>query len=196
MGKYIRFGYVYSRFALGSFYDNNKWEEGVMLAHLLYFSPLLKIAQWKFRHFFGIRYTNGIKPVKGALVNINQEQGLRGFNSSVLNGTSKLVVNYEVDLFPPLNLLGFRIATIVFADFAWISQGNKLVDKKNFFPGYGVGIRIRNDHLIFNTVQLMLGFYPNNSVIGAKEYLLFERNHFYYNYYDFTFSKPSPVPYY
>lgn len=193
--RYTNWGYLYSRLSAGSFYQSSNWKEGVGLAHLLYFSPLINLNKWKWRHFVGFRYTRGINPLPGSYVYLNQEQGVRGFKSLLLRGTAKVVVNYEMNLFPPLNLLGLRMAMVAFADLAWIGNRQKVVDKRNFFPGYGLGIRFRNDHLIFSTIQVLLGFYPNSSQVGEKEVLFFERSRFYYNFYDLQFSRPSQIPF-
>jgi hypothetical protein len=194
--RYTQLGYIYSRFAIGAFYDHNEWNEGVGLIHLLYFTPLIKVKSWRWRNFIGVRYTEGINVRKGSTLHINQEQGLRGFQSGLLLGTSKFVINYESNIFPPLNLLGFKMAFIAFADMAWIANREKLFDKKNFFPGFGVGVKIKNEHLIFGTVQLMLGYYPNSSTIGARELNIYERTKIFYNYYDFQFSKPTQIPFF
>jgi hypothetical protein len=194
--RYTKMGYLYTRLAAGAFYDNNIWREGVALMHLLYFTPLIKVKNWRWRNYLGIRYTEGIRVNRGTIININQEQGLRGFQSGALYGTSKFVVNYEANLFPPLNMLGFKFAFIAFADLAWIANREKLLDKNNFYPGYGVGVRIKNEHLIFSTLQLMFGYYPNSGSIGAREFNLYERSKFLYNYYDFQFSRPTQVPFF
>lgn len=194
--RYTKVGYIYSRFSVGSFYENNEWKEGVGLINLLYFTPLIKVKNWRWRQFIGLRFTEGIKVPKGTALTINQEQGLRGFQSGRLLGTSKLVINYETNLFPPLNLLGFKMAFIAFADMAWIADRETLLNKKNFFPGFGVGLRFKNEHLIFSSVQLMLGYYPNSNAIGARELNIYERSKIFYNYYDFQFSKPTQIPFF
>jgi hypothetical protein len=188
-------GYFYGKIGLGSFYENNRWEEGVFLTNILYFTPLIKINNWKLRHFLGGRFSEGIRQVKGTVININQDQGIRGFSSNLLYGVSKLVINYEMNIFPPLKLLGFQMAGVLFADFAWITDDKKLIDKNNFFPGYGIGLRIRNDHLVFGMIQVMFGYYPNSPSLGQNEFRFFERNKFFYSFDDFHFSRPSTLPF-
>ncbi|MBX9853652.1 MAG: hypothetical protein K2X86_18060, partial [Cytophagaceae bacterium] len=189
------YGYIFGRVGVGSFYEENRWKEGVMFTHVLSFSPLINLGKWKWRNFIGLRYVEGINPNPGVLLTINQSDGLRGFRSAVVRGTSKFVVNYESNFFPPFNFIGFRTAAVLFADFAWIGEKENLFSKENCFPGVGVGIRFRNDHLIFNTIQLLLGYYPNTSAIDADTIRLFETGRFYYNFYNVQFSRPATLPY-
>ena len=143
----------------------------------------------------GPRYTKGINQNAGTTIDINRENGLRGINSNLLKATEKFTINYEADFFPPLNLLGFKMATIVFSDIGWINKINKLISSENFFPGYGIGIRLQNDHLTLNMIQLIFAYYPNARRLDMNEIQLFERTKFFYNYNTFDYTKPSLISY-
>jgi hypothetical protein len=191
--RYSTWGYLYASISLGGFYFKQQWQEAGIVEQLLYFTPLMKLGRWRYRHYLGIRTTQLHHPLPLSYLTINQEQGLRGFSAPLLRGTSRLVLNYEVNLLPPLKLIGFRAALILFTDLAWIANSKKLLDKSNFYPGYGIGLRFRNDHLIFSTVQLMLGYYPNSSSLGMQQYRIYERSKLYYNYYNFQYTRPSTL---
>jgi hypothetical protein len=34
--------------------------------------------------------------------------------------------------------------------------------KQSFYSGIGVGLRIHNENLVFNTIQIRLAYYPNH----------------------------------
>jgi hypothetical protein len=106
----------------------------------------------------------------------------------------RFVINYEANFYPPLNFLGFRFAFVMFADLAWISVSPDLLTKENFYPGFGVGLRFRNDHLVFPMVQLLMGYYPKGPDLGEQDLRLFETKKFFYNYYNFQYSRPSIIP--
>ena len=48
-----------------------------------------------------------------------------------------------------------------FADFGFLFGTNDLLGSGDILSSIGLGIRIRNDNLVFNTLQIRLGFYPN-----------------------------------
>jgi hypothetical protein len=189
------FGYIFGGAGLGGFYDDNRWQQAVLYNKYLYFTPLISLGNWRLRNFLGIRYSHGYNQLPGVTTNINRENGVRGFRAGNLIGNQKIVINYELNLFPPINMVGFRIAFVLFADFAWLSYQNKLIDKQNFFPGYGVGIRVRNDHLITGTIEFMMGYYPNAKLVNVNPYQYFLSDKFFYNFNDFQFSQPQIIPF-
>jgi hypothetical protein len=190
-----KFGYLYGGAGIGGFYDLNRWQQGVLYNKYLYFTPLISLGNWKSRYFLGIRYSHGFNQVPGATLSISRDNGVRGFRANQLIGNQKIVLNTEVNLFPPINIIGFRMAFVVFADFAWLANHSKLIDKDNYFPGYGIGLRIRNDHLVFGTIQLLVGYYPNAYKIDKLPYQFFESQRFFYNFNDFQFSRPEVIPF-
>jgi hypothetical protein len=124
------------------------------------------------------------------LLNIDNEGGLRGFSDNYLKGNKKLVVNYEADFFVPLKFLGFKLAIITFADLGLISTNNNSIFLSKLFQGYGLGIRIKNEHLIFPTMQFMIGYYPNTN---GEQFNLFYQNNMFYKFNQYQFSSPSVV---
>lgn len=189
-------GYFYMHTGAGGFF-NEGWEQGVFYSRFLYFTPLIHLNRWKWRNYLSLRLTEGINRRPGEFVNLNRENGLRGFSAGELFGTRKFVMNYETNYYPPFNIVGFRMAFVMFADLGWISMDNsKLLTWQNFFPGYGIGFRLKNEHLVFNMIQVMLGYYPNAGKFGRDPFLFFQRNRFFYTFNDFNFVRPGPEAYY
>jgi hypothetical protein len=92
-----------------------------------------------------------------------------------------------------MKFFGFKIALITFADLALLSPAENSLYQSKLYSGFGIGIRIRNEHLIFPTFQLMLGYYPNTAQPGGERLSLFKQNAIFYQFNQFQFSKPSPV---
>lgn len=187
-------GYMYASAGIGAFADHLGWDDGSYYAKFLYYTPLMKLGDWKWRSFISARSTHVINSNPDVLINVNRENGLRGLNSGLLSGTNKFVLNYENDFFPDFNFLGFRFGMMFYADMAWISGNDKLFDKTNFYQGYGIGIRIRNEHLIFPMIQVLFGYYPNAGKVNQGEFEFFERTKYFYNFNDFEFLRPSTIP--
>jgi hypothetical protein len=94
------------------------------------------------------------------LLDINNNFGLEGFLADSLLGTKRLHARYEIVLYSPWALLGFRLAPIVFADVAMIAPRNRTVFCDKPFVGLGTGIRTRNENLVFGTIELRFIYYP------------------------------------
>lgn len=187
------FGYLYGGFQAGGYRQDNAWTNGVMVLESLFYSKLLPIGKFKWRHYLGTRYSYSYNPVfEDDLLNVNGDMGLRGF-STEQRGNKKLVINYENDIFIPLKLLNFKLAFITFADFALLAEKDELLFSSKLYQGYGFGFRIRNEHLVFPTFQLMFGFYPNDGVKGGDRFEVFRQKSMFYHFNNFQTSAPSVV---
>lgn len=189
-------GYMYVNLGLGAFFNQGVVEEGVLNTRALMFTPLVTIGRNKFRQFVGIRYAHGHNMLFGNTVDINNERGLRGFSSAYLLGSRKLILNTETNWFLPYNFLGFRFALLAFADLAWINSERKLMTKNNFYPALGIGIKIRNENLNFDSFQFYLGYYPNSSRIDKGDWALFQRSYSFYTFNDFYYTRPDIISFY
>ncbi|PRY13679.1 hypothetical protein CLV24_10549 [Pontibacter ummariensis] len=186
-------GYLYASASYGSFIRNEQLEQGVLGLETLYFTKLSEWGNWKLRHFVWGRGTLGINRYPEELLSINNESGLRGFRSHMLRGSRRVTLNYEANLYTPLSLLGFRLATVLFADVAWLSSGNQSSPFKEApYRGYGIGFRFRNEFLSFSTIQFLISYYPklpqNDDLRGFR---VFESSRPYYDFRDFQFTRPG-----
>jgi hypothetical protein len=161
-GKYYpNFGYLVGSVDAGSFVDNKRWQEGVLRVETNYFSRLFMLKTWRVRQFVNVRFTKGIGRFDTEFIDISNTNGIRGIGSLALRGTKSIVLNLETVFFTPINLLGFQIASFTYADLGMITPANINLFSGQLFQGYGLGFRLRNENLTFNTFQFRLGYYPN-----------------------------------
>lgn len=187
-GKYnTNFGYLYFDMQYDGYIRNKKWEQAELSTEILYFTKMLSVGTWQWRHFIWNRTSLGINRIYGEnLLNINRQDGVRGFGGPE-RGTRKFVLNYESSLFTPFSFLGFRLALVNFADVAWLSDGNKtnpLHTKP--YQAYGIGFRFRNEYMAFSTIQVLLGYYPQ----GSSPFKTYNSTRPYYDFNDLKFSQP------
>ena len=193
-GLYInKKAYIYGLFNLGGFINQDGHaEQGVLSAESSYFSPLYHVRRNYIRNFFSIQYALGIKRYTNEALNINRENGFPDLYSEGLFGNHKLVFNAESVMFTQARFLGFRIAPFVFGHIGFINLKDKTLTE-NLYSGFGLGIRLRNDHLTFDTFQIRLGIYPN------VPYINFFRPNFgstpNFRLHDFDISAPEFVPF-
>jgi hypothetical protein len=67
----------------------------------------------------------------------------------------------ETVCFTSLSVLDFHFAIFGFADFSWLGRQNENIYDRFPYSGFGLGVRIRNERLVFNTLQIRFSFYPN-----------------------------------
>ena len=173
-----KWGYFYLSAACGGFIRTNNLNQGFITAKLNHFTPLYRYKKFKFRHFVDANYTNGINRNNDEYLTINEKYGLSGFLNDSIRGNQRLNINLETVCFSPWYFYNFRFVFFASAEFSWLS------DNKNIFinpvhSGLSLGIRIRNERLVFNTLEIRFYLYPNkpnysrtNSIAISGEQLL------------------------
>jgi hypothetical protein len=193
-GRYLKNnkGYGYALVNLGSYLKNKKAEQGVISVEGNYFSNIINLKTAKIRQFITVNYTAGLRRFKTVEERLDiSNEGIRGVRSDSLKGVKKLVFNFETVLFSRANIAGFRIAPYAFIDLGMVNFGEKSLLKGPIYNGFGLGFRLRNENLTFNTIQIRLGIYPNipnidtfRLAFGGEQRLAFK---------DFDISAPEEV---
>ncbi|KAB7730507.1 hypothetical protein F5984_13885 [Rudanella paleaurantiibacter] len=160
-GQYLRnIGYLYGLVNVGGYYRSAKVEQGVFSVIGNYFSPLHKTTWGNMRHFLNVRLTYGTHRFNNEFIMLSGREGI-GINNDALRGTKRLLIGYENVLFSKLDVAGFRVAIVTFANFGLVSYPNRLLVQSPLYQAYGIGFRFRNENLAFNSFQFRLAYYPN-----------------------------------
>jgi hypothetical protein len=154
-------GYFYTYGGFSTYLNKNRTEQGVLSLGLSYFSNLITLGNSKIRNFLYLNYIRGFGRYSNEYLKFNTDDGFSGFKNDSLKGTQRLTVSLESVLFSPVNLYGFRFAFFGFTDFSFLSGTNEILGNGYAISSLGVGIRIRNDNLVFNTLQFRIGYFPN-----------------------------------
>jgi hypothetical protein len=176
-------GYFYGSVASGSFLSGTKTEQGILSLKMNYVSNIVSLGNHMNRNFIYLDYTRGFDRNTDEYLFFNRENGFSGFKNDSINGKQRLSMSFESVLFSPLNLYGFRFAFFGFTDLAFLSGTNEVIRNGYSLASIGMGLRIRNDNMVFNTFQLRIGFFPNppiysviNNFVLSGEQLLSPNN--------------------
>lgn len=193
MGTYVgKLGYVRPSLSMGGFIHDSEVEQAVITTGLFYFSNLYRFRRYNFRQFFRINYTLGLDRFNNEYVNINDTEGIRGYSYRFLRGTKKLTLSSETVAFTPYYFLGFRFAFYLFADLALVNNDHAKLLKNVIYQGYGIGVRLRNENLAFNTVQIRIGWYPVSTPDNAH-FMAELTGNTSLGLSDFQVEQPSPI---
>jgi hypothetical protein len=153
-------GYLYYTFRTGSFFAK-KWdrEQAVINTKLNYFSPLCVIKKYRFRQFFNIEYTAGYNRFQNEYLLISEDAGITGLFNDSTRGNKRLNVHWETDCFTPWGFYDFHFVLFLFADHSWLVKSGCIFNSRPY-TGIGLGLRIRNERLVFNTIQFRFAIYP------------------------------------
>jgi len=183
-GKSIRkLGYFYASMAIGGYLYKNEPEQGIMSTNINYFSNHINAGRYKIRSFVNLNYTRGVNRFSDEYLNFVNKNGFAGFENDTIRGNQRFSVGVESALFCPSDFIGFKFVVYTFADMGLLS-GTSVFAAHNFsLTSIGLGIRIRNDNLLFKTIQIRFAFFPNkpefskiNNMVVSGEQLLRHQN--------------------
>jgi hypothetical protein len=162
-----RAGYLSGQITLGGFLGHNSFEDGITKVSLDYFTPLFPTPnqRYKFRSYLDARYGYGfnLNLHRNDEINLNRLFHLPSLKSdSALEGQHCLGVKASTMMFTPWHFYGFMFALSAFAETGFVADSHTPVTKGIFYGGLGVGIRIKNDNLVFPPFLISFAFYPGN----------------------------------
>lgn len=164
-------GYFYGQGIISTFTKDNKTEQGLFQMHFKYISDLYNLRSYKLRLFGTIDYTRGFYRYDNEYLVIGEDSGIRGFKNDSLFPDQRLYFNLEAVAFSKAFLYGFRFAVFGFADIVLFDRDKMFYEYDNIVSGFGIGIRIRNENLVFNTFQVRFGLYPGAPPHSILEYV-------------------------
>lgn len=193
VGNYYPWGYLSSNIEYESFFHTSRAEEGIFNANVKYFTKLIEINRWKFRQFVEPQITIGINRFSYDSLTLNDGFGIDGFKSTKLSGTSRLLLSLQTQAYAPWNLLGFRFGPFFNYTLGMLGNAKTGFKGNSVYSHIGFGVLIKNEHLILNTFQLSISFYPMIPGDGRDIYKVnsFETNDFGLS--DFEIGKPAPT---
>jgi hypothetical protein len=189
-----RLGYIYFYSGFATYLNKGRAEQGLLSFRLDFFSDLLNLGNFRVRNFVYLQYTRGFGRYSNEYLKFVENNGFSGFKNDSVAGNQRLTLSLESVLFSPINLIGFRFAFFGFTDFSFLASANQAIGRGYALSSIGLGVRVRNDNLIFNTLQIRLAYFPNppvysriSSVDVSGEQLLRPRN--------FESGPPGIIPY-
>jgi len=183
--------YFYTSFGIGSFWKPNGLEQGMADLKINFISPLFVVWNVQARQFIKLNYTLGINRFEIENLLLRNSDGIRGFGSRIGKGKQRLTMNVENVFFQKRSILNFQTAFFSFFDVGIVGPAEESIFRQNYYAGLGLGLRIRNENLIFKTIQIRLAYYPNHpSDVSSIGFILDEvsKNRFY------TFQPRGPEP--
>jgi hypothetical protein len=196
-GNYYNWGYFSVNAEVGTFYYKDRTDQTTLRINALYFTNIKDWGRWRFRHFIKPELVfgdNRMAIVKDQL-NINEANGIQGFNTQEVLGTKKFVLTLQTQSYSPANVFGFRLNPFANFSMGMVANEDTNLYNSKVYTKFGLGILLYNDYLVFNSFQLSIAYYP--TVPGQGDGL-FKINSFTNNDIklpDFQVGKPVVVPY-
>jgi hypothetical protein len=190
-GHYYPWGYLSSNYEYGTFFRASHTQQGIFSVSVNYFTGLIEIGTWKFRQFVKPQVIIGINRLSNDSLTLNDGYGLDGFNSSSLSGNSRMLITLQTQSYTPWNFIGFRFGPYLICSLGMLGDSGTGLKNSKVYSHIGLGVLIKNEHLVFKTFQISIAFYP---VIPGKGRDIFKLNSFRtsdFGFRDFVIGKPA-----
>ncbi len=200
--KVHNLNYLYGNLTVGSFIDNYIFSQSIIKSKINFISRLFSLSNtFGLRNFVNLGYIIGFNRYPNeylkTLVEDQNSNGLDNLDIESIKGSQKLSLTYESVFFTPWNLYGFKITPFIFSDIAVmnsIKESNNLLKSHKFFTGVGSGFRLKNERIIFETIQLSFTYHPN-SYTGVDDFRFNLEIEYKLNFNPFIGGKPALISY-
>ena len=156
--------YINYEIKLGGYIRNHRFEDFSTLFNIETFTRLRKLnSLWYNRSFFSISGAHQFHRLLDAPLILNSSYGIPqyGGDSSTLS-TTRGTVNAETVFYDRWKLAGFSFAPFAFTNFSFLKTESTYrgVSTIDGYAGFGLGLRTRNENLVFGTIELRILYFP------------------------------------
>lgn len=144
----------------GAFINKGEFQDKMLLVGASAFSRLMVKGNAKLRQYISLSYSKLVNRVGLSQFDLNNNFGLRYFSGDSLFGTQRISLHTETFLFLKYKLLNYRFAPFAFADASLYTPEHLPFYKSDAYYGIGCGLRIRNENLVFGTIEFRFAYFP------------------------------------
>lgn len=195
-GNYHRIGYLSADIQVGSYFSQGQFNQGALNLNFSYFTPVIDVGSWRFRHFITQSLVYGFKrdAFEGDNLSLLGEAGIEGYNETV-DGNKKAILTLQTQTYSPWVWLGFRFNPFFNTTFGVVAEEGKTIFNSPLHTKIGLGVLITNDYFVIDRFQLSLSYYPHIPSDGSHIFKINSLRNHDLRLSDFNSSRPDVVPY-
>jgi hypothetical protein len=149
---------------IASSYINQSLQDFRFLASLEQFSKLKYLNNgYGYRQIVNLSFTQTLKNKYNEALRINSIYGIPELNREQIKGGTRLSANWETVLYNNRPILGFKSAPFVFGNLTYIRTMGDPILKGDIYSAFGSGVRVRNENLVFGTIELKGFYFPRTN---------------------------------
>lgn len=160
-GNITKIGYISAMAGISTFLEEGgKKSQGQINAQLRYFTPLFRLGSFNIRQFMNVSSTWGFNRYLGEeeMLSYREFAEVRGVNTDIRDkGYNRFTMSAETVFFTPIFFYHFRFAFNLWGDVGWLGY-KQAIFANQLSSAIGVGVRIKNERLIFNSISIRFGF--------------------------------------
>ena len=149
---------------IASSYMEQSLQDFRFLASLEQFSKLKYLENgFGYRQILNLSFTQTLKNKYNEALRINSIYGIPQLNREQIKGGTRISGNWETVLYNNRAIWGFKSAPFVFGNLTYIRTMGDPILKGDIYSSLGSGVRLRNENLIFGTIELKGFYFPRTN---------------------------------
>ena len=164
--------YTSYNFRFGTYINSNELEDVDILVGLSKFTKLYKFNHiWRNRNFLAFNFAKQLKfnSLLNRSLNLLSNYGQPNYRGTSIETDTRATLKAETVFFNLKKFYGFRFAPFAFTDLSLLKPFNDAFNKSIGYSTLGGGVRVRNENLVFGTIELK-GFYFPRKEEGFKNW--------------------------
>ncbi len=149
----------------GSSYSDKQLQDVRLLLNIEQISPLKYLESgYKYRSIFTVSFAETLKNKFNEALLINSIYGIPQLSRERIKGGTRLSANWESIWYNSKSYYGFRQAPFVFGNITYIRTVGSPINSGDIYSAIGGGSRIRNENLIFGTIEIKGFYFPRTNL--------------------------------
>jgi len=155
-----RAGYFIGHTAFGTHITDGQAKQGTLSFYTGYISPVISFFGMPSRVLVSAGYQQGIDRFTNDSIYLRNSEETPGLRSNKLRGFVKSTTMIQLNFYYHKRWLGFSMTPYLFVSSGIIADNVADLSRKRSINGIGGGVRLRNEYLVFSSIQLRLVYYP------------------------------------
>jgi hypothetical protein len=157
--------YSHLNINIGSSYAEKKYQDFRFLSSLEIIGKLKYFENGSpYRHLFNISIAQTLQNKYNEALLIYSNYGIPQLNKEQIKGGTRISGNWESVLYSAKTIYGFKSSPFVFANLTYIRAIDEVKKNGGVFTAVGTGTRIRNENLIFGTIEFKCFYLPRTDL--------------------------------
>jgi hypothetical protein len=149
---------------VASSYMDKTLQDFRFLVSLEQFSKLKYLNNgYGYRQILNLSFTQTLKNKYNEALRINSIYGIPQLNREQIKGGTRISGNWESVIYNNRAFWGFKSAPFVFGNITYIRTMGDPILKGDIYTAIGSGMRVRNENLVFGTIELKGCYFPRTN---------------------------------
>ena len=153
--------YRHGTLSAGSSYADGQLQDVRVIASIEQINKLRYLESgYKYRSIINVSFTQTLKNKFNEALLISSSYGIPQLNKERIYGGTRITSNWESVWYNSRSFYGFRTSPFAFGNITYLRTVGQPIDKGDIYSSIGSGMRIRNENLIFGTIELRAFYFP------------------------------------